>query len=157
MVTTIQHASPGHCGAVLGRNQKRGNRNESTEEVTVCFHTHIITQPPPRPLRSDLSSVFHLQLRSPHFPFRFSSRFPASVPNCSFCMKLHFLFSHPQRLTTLRLCLTPPSLCSHALWFFLFFCLLPPSVLLGMSRHAQEEGRERRGEREGGLVAQSYG
>lgn len=109
--------------------------------------TQYLTPPLTEP-----SSDFQLQpqssLLSVSVPLLF--RFQALIPDYSFSMKFPSL-SHT--LSSLQPSeLTPPSLCisvSHALWFFLFFFLSPPS--LGVSRHVKTctgGQRERRGERE---------
>lgn len=89
------------------------------------------------------SSNYSYSLASSQFLSRYNHR------SQSFSMRYPFPFSCPQLFTTLCSYLTPPSLSvsvSHGLQFFLFFCLLPPLVFLGMSRHVQESReREERG------------
>lgn len=144
MVTTVQHASPGYRGAVSGRNQKRGNRNESTEELTVCFHTHIITQSLPPPLTD---------LRLPLTDTLLSLSVPLLLQISSISPQLQLLHEITFSLLTLSASYNPSfmphtflSLFTCSLVFLVFFVSSLPRCLSAcqdMHRRRAERGEER--------------
>lgn len=144
MSTLAYHANPGGRGAVLLKIKKKWVKKRSDRQFFTKIIGLYLTLPQ---LSRSLSSNYSYSLSSSQL---LPSFLKISISSCSFGMKFLFPFSRSEFLLTLRSHLTPPSISFSSLSLpsspvFLVFSLLPPRVLLGMSRHAQESKREERG------------